>query len=88
MRRASAAALRSAMPPHWMPVLPEAPPWLQVKAVSPMTTLTLLERDVELFGDDLGDGDVHALAHLRLAEERGDAAVGQHGDPRIELVRA
>ncbi|HKM69981.1 MAG TPA: hypothetical protein VJX94_07935 [Stellaceae bacterium] len=39
-RRASAAALRNAMPPFWMPVLPLAPPWLTVNAVSPITTLT------------------------------------------------
>src|SRR5688572_27862761 len=39
-RRASTAAWRSAMPPSCVPVLPEAPPWLQVKAVSPITTST------------------------------------------------
>ena len=27
-------------PPFWIPVLPEAPPWLQVNAVSPITTWT------------------------------------------------
>src|SRR5438046_1009141 len=40
-RRASAAALRKGRAPVWIPVLPEAPPWLQVSAVSPMTTSTL-----------------------------------------------
>ena len=69
-----------------MPVLPEAPPWLHVNAVSPMTTFTRSNGDVELFGHDLGDRDVDALAHVHLAEEGGDAAVGQHGDPGVELV--
>src|SRR5882762_448426 len=40
-RRAWAEALRSGFAPEKMPVLPEAPPWLQVRAVSPMTTSTL-----------------------------------------------
>jgi hypothetical protein len=44
------------------------------------------EGHVQLLGHDLGDGDVDTLAHVHLAEERGDSAVGQHGDPRIELV--
>jgi hypothetical protein len=47
----------------------------------------LLERDVELLGDDLRDGDVHALAHVHLAEIGGHAAVGKDGDPGVELVR-
>jgi hypothetical protein len=28
------------MPPFWIPVLPLAPPWFTVQAVSPITTLT------------------------------------------------
>ncbi len=40
---------------------------------------------VELVGDDLRDRDVERLAHVHLAEEGGDAAVGQDGDPGIEL---
>jgi len=32
--------LRNAMPPFCTPVLPLAPPWLTVSAVSPITTLT------------------------------------------------
>src|SRR6266545_5291 len=40
-RRASAAALRSKRTPFETPVLPEAPPWLQEVAVSPITTSTL-----------------------------------------------
>src|SRR5215510_11577362 len=39
-RRASAAAYRRVSAPFWMPVDPEAPPWLHVKAVSPITTFT------------------------------------------------
>src|SRR5262249_4899432 len=39
--RASAEALRSGRAPMKMPVEPDAPPWLQVSAVSPMTTSTL-----------------------------------------------
>ncbi len=31
--------------------------------------LDALERHVELFGDDLADGDIEALAHVHLAEE-------------------
>src|SRR6185295_12309292 len=41
-RRASAAAARICLPPFWMPVEPEAPPWFTVTAVSAMMTLTLL----------------------------------------------
>ena len=41
-RRASAAAMRICMPPLWMPVEPEAPPWFTLVAVSPMMTLTAL----------------------------------------------
>src|SRR5712664_249718 len=40
-RRASAAALRSKRTPFETPVLPEAPPWLQEVAVSPISTATL-----------------------------------------------
>ena len=42
-RRASAAAMRICLPPSWMPVDPEAPPWFTDVAVSPMKTLTLLK---------------------------------------------
>ena len=35
-RRASAAAMRICLPPNWMPVEPEAPPWFTLVAVSPM----------------------------------------------------
>ena len=34
--------MRICMPPNWMPVEPEAPPWFTVVAVSPMTTVTAL----------------------------------------------
>ncbi len=44
------------------------------------------ERDVEFFGDHLRDGDIDTLAHVHLAEVRGDVAVGQHRNPRIELI--
>ena len=46
-----------------------APPWFTLVAVSPMITVTRLERHVELFGHDLADGDEQALAHVHLAEE-------------------
>ncbi len=41
-RRASAAAMRICLPPNWMPVEPEAPPWFTLLAVLPMITVTLL----------------------------------------------
>src|SRR3954447_8736882 len=41
-RRASAAAMRICLPPSWMPVEPEAPPWFTLVAVSPMITVTAL----------------------------------------------
>ena len=41
-RRASAAAARICLPPNWMPVEPDAPPWFTLVAVSPMITLTAL----------------------------------------------
>ena len=41
-RRASAAAMRICLPPSWMPVEPEAPPWFTLVAVSPMNTVTAL----------------------------------------------
>jgi hypothetical protein len=39
-RRASAAALRSGLPPERTPVEALAPPWLQVLIVSPIRTVT------------------------------------------------
>jgi hypothetical protein len=45
-----------------------------------------LERHVELFRHHLADGDEQALAHIHLAEESGNAAVGINGDVRGELV--
>ena len=69
-----------------MPVEPEAPPWFTLVAVSPMIHLDGLERHVELFGDDLADGDEQAVAHVHLAEEGGDGAVGIDGDVGRELV--
>ena len=48
---------------------------------------TPVKIDVELFGDHLRDRDVDALAHVHLAEISGHAAVGNDGDPRVELVR-
>jgi len=41
-RRASAAAMRICLPPIWMPVEPDAPPWFTLVAVSPMITVTAL----------------------------------------------
>ena len=46
-----------------------------------------LERHVELFGDDLADGDEQAVAHVHLAEVGVDGAVGVDGDVGRELVR-
>ena len=48
--------------------------------------LDALEGDVEFFGNYLADGDVHALAHVHLAEVGGHVAVGKYCDPRIELI--
>ena len=45
-----------------------------------------LERHVELLGDDLADGDEQAVAHVHLAEEGRDRAVGIDGDVGGELV--
>ena len=45
-----------------------------------------LERHVELLRHDLADGDEQALAHVHLAEEGGDGAVGIDGDVGGELV--
>jgi len=45
-----------------------------------------LERHVELFGDHLADGDGDAVAHVHLAEEGGDGAVGIDGNVGRELV--
>ena len=41
-RRASAAAMRICLPPNWMPVEPEEPPWFTLLAVWPMMTVTAL----------------------------------------------
>ncbi len=46
-----------------------------------------LERNVELFGHHLADGDEQAVAHVHLAEERRDRAVGIDRDVGGELVR-
>ena len=45
-----------------------------------------LERHVELLGDHLADGNGDAVAHVHLAEEGGDGAVGIDGDVGRELV--
>jgi len=79
--------LRKGFAPENMPVLPEAPPWLQVRAVSPMTTSTLSTFTFQLVGHDLRNRDVERLAHVHLAEESGDAPVGQNRDPGIEAPR-
>ena len=42
--------------------------------------------DIELFGHDLRNGHLEAVAHVHLAEEGLHAAVGQDGDPGIELA--
>ena len=39
------------MPPAWMVRLPQVVPWSGVSAVSPSTTVTRVERHVELVGD-------------------------------------
>ena len=71
-----------------MPVEPEAPPWFTLVAVSPMIDRDGPERHVELFGDDLADGDMQAVAHVHLAEIGRDGAVGVHRDVGGQLVRA
>ena len=45
-----------------------------------------LERHVELFRHHLADGDEQALAHVHLAEEGGNGAVGIDGDVGGELI--
>jgi phosphoglycolate phosphatase-like HAD superfamily hydrolase len=45
-----------------------------------------LERHVELFSDDLGDRDIHTLAHIHLSEIGDDIAVRLDGGPAVELV--
>ena len=85
-RRASAAALRSAMPPFWMPVLPLAPPWLTVERGVAHHDTDPFDRHIELLGDDLGDRDIDALAHVHLAEIGDDTAVGIDGELAVELV--
>ncbi len=45
----------------------------------------LVDVHIELVGHDLRDRDIERLAHVHLAEEGGDAAVGQNRDPGIEL---
>ena len=46
-----------------------------------------IERHVELFGHDLPDGDEQTLAHIHLAEEGRDRAVGIHRNVARELIR-
>ena len=45
-----------------------------------------LERHVELFRHHLSDGDEQAVAHVHLAEEGGDGAVGVDRDEGGQLV--
>ena len=49
--------------------------------------LDALERNVELLGDDLPNRHEEAVAHVHLAEEGRDGAVGIDGDVRRQLVR-
>jgi hypothetical protein len=46
-----------------------------------------IDVDVHLVGDDLGDGGVERLAHVHLAEEHANAAVGMDRDEGVERGR-
>ncbi len=85
-RRASAAATRICLPPSWMPVEPEAPPWFTVSGGVAHDDLDGLERHVEFLGHDLADGDVQAVAHVHLAEIGMHAAVGIDRDVGRQLI--
>ncbi len=78
--------MRICLPPSWMPVEPEAPPWFTEVAVSPMMTLTRSNGDVEFLGHHLADGDVQPMAHVHLAEKGRHAAVGVHRDVGRKLI--
>ncbi|MBV8504522.1 MAG: hypothetical protein JOZ11_01720 [Alphaproteobacteria bacterium] len=45
-----------------------------------------LKWHVKLVGDDLGDRDIHALAHVHLAEIGDDIALPVDGEPAGEVV--
>ena len=47
----------------------------------------LVERQIQFFGDDLGDGNVHALPHVHLAEESRHPAALVDLEISIELPR-
>jgi hypothetical protein len=74
------------MPPSWIPVLPLAPPWFTVQAVSPITTLTR-SNGTSSSSATIWDRDIDPLAHVHLAEIGDDIAVGLDGEPAVEPIR-
>src|SRR5690242_12704227 len=86
MRRASAAALRSGMPPFWIPVLPLAPPWFTVQAVSPITRGIAMAnpdaaaRYAEQVDDELREHRLLTSAMIVRAGEDSDVTGGIDAD--------
>jgi hypothetical protein len=79
MRSPSArAASNVALPPIGMPRLAQVPPPYGTTAVSPEKHRHVVERNIELVGDDLRERRVGALALV------GDADEGRDGATRLE----
>src|SRR6516165_3398710 len=85
-RRASATALRNAMPPFCAPVLPLGAALVDGPGGVAHHDTDPRERDVELLGDDLADRDIDTLAHIHFAEIGDDIAIGLDRKPAVELV--
>jgi len=85
---ASAAALRNGMPPLLDSGAAAGAALVHRPGGVAHYNADPLERDVEFFGDDLGDRDIHTLAHVHLAEIGDDIAVRLDAEPAVQPIRA
>ncbi len=85
---ASAAALRNGMPPLLDSGAAAGAALVHRPGGVAHHNADPLERDVEFFGDDLGDRDIHTLAHVHLAEIGDDIAVRLDAEPAVQPIRA
>ena len=83
-----AAAWRTAVPPRVSPVLPPVPPLFGQRAGVAVDQRDAPDRDAELLGGHLRDGDAHAGADVDLARVDGDAAVGMDGEEAVDFLDA
>ena len=82
--RACAQTARSASPECWIDMLPAVYASSGLRSVRAGTITTRADIDVQLVGDDLGEGGQHALAEFDLAGPDEHPAVGADRQPGAE----